>query len=152
MKQFRQSAILDIIDREAIPSQELLRQRLEHRGIEATQATISRDLKQLGLVKRAADGGYQRPGVALPSVTPARADGALRRAVGEFLRRARRVDQLVVLRTDPGQAQMLALAIDRAELPEVVGTIAGDDTILAIAQDARRAERFVKQLEAWARG
>jgi len=151
MKQFRQSAILEIIDREAIASQEVLRQRLEHRGIEATQATISRDLKQLGLVKRAADGAYQRPGFTLPGATPARADGALRRAVGEFLRRARRVDQLVVLRTDPGQAQMLALAIDRADLPEVVGTIAGDDTILAIAQDARRAERFVKQLEEWAK-
>lgn len=151
MKRFRQSAILEIIDREAVASQEVLRQRLEHRGIEATQATISRDLKQLGLVKRAADGAYQRPGLTLPAATPARADSALRRAVGEFLRRARRVDQLVVLRTDPGQAQMLALAIDRADLPEVVGTIAGDDTILAIAHDARRAERFVKQLEEWAR-
>jgi transcriptional regulator of arginine metabolism len=149
MKHFRQSAIVELIDREPITSQDELRQRLDRRGIKATQATISRDLKQLGLVKRASDGAYQRPGTIVATV--AGVDAARRRAVGEFLRRATRVDQLVVLRTDPGQAQLLALAIDRAELPDVVGTIAGDDTILAIVQDARRAEAFVKRLETWAR-
>ena len=146
MKRFRQAAILEIVDHEAITSQELLRVRLRARGIEATQATISRDLGALGLVKRAADGAYQRPGVAPPAAA-GQANGAFRRAARECLRRHRRVDQLVVLRTDPGQAPMLALAIDRADLPEVVGTIAGDDTILVIAPDGRRAQAFVRRLD-----
>lgn len=146
MKTFRQAAILEIIDREAITSQEDLRARLRARGIDATQATISRDLKDLGLVKRAADGAYQRQGAVPPGV-PGQANGNFRRAAREFLRRHRRVEQLVVLRTDPGQAQMLALAIDRADLPEVVGTIAGDDTILVIAPDGRRAQAFVRRLD-----
>jgi transcriptional regulator of arginine metabolism len=151
MKTFRQAAILEIIDGEPVASQEQLRARLAARGIGATQATISRDLKDLGLVKRAADGAYQRQG-AVPTAAPAQADGAFRRAVREFLRRHRQVDQLVVLRTDPGQAQILALAIDRADLPDVVGTIAGDDTILVIAPDGRRAQAFVQRLDQMVQG
>jgi transcriptional regulator of arginine metabolism len=132
MKRYRQSVILDLIDREPIDSQELLRQRLEAIGIEATQATLSRDLKELRLVKRAADGAYQRPG--RDTGDPGDSDAALRRSVVEYLRRIERVQQLLVLRTDPGQAQMLALAIDHASLPDVVGTIAGDDTILVVVR------------------
>ena len=71
----------------------------------------------------------------------------LRKAAGEFLTRVDRVQQLVMLRTGPGQAQILAVAIDGAELPEVVGTLAGDDTILVIARDARRAGELVKRLD-----
>jgi transcriptional regulator of arginine metabolism len=71
----------------------------------------------------------------------------LRKAAAEFLTRVERVQQLVMLRTGPGQAQILAVAIDGAELPEVVGTLAGDDTILVIARDARRAGELVKRLD-----
>jgi transcriptional regulator of arginine metabolism len=71
----------------------------------------------------------------------------LQRAVGEYLARVDRVQQLVVLRTGPGQAQLLGVALDRARLPEIVGTIAGDDTILVIAPDARRAKGLVKRLQ-----
>jgi transcriptional regulator of arginine metabolism len=71
----------------------------------------------------------------------------LRKAATEFLTRVERVQQLVMLRTGPGQAQILAVAIDGAELPEVVGTLAGDDTILVIARDARRAGELVKRLD-----
>jgi transcriptional regulator of arginine metabolism len=150
MKARRQAALLDLIDREALHSQEQLRRRLRQAGFRATQATISRDIAVLGLVKRAGDGGYQRSGAETPSPDSARS--ALDRLAGEFLRRVDRVQQLVVLRTGPGQAQPLALAVDRAQLPEAVGTIGGDDTILVIARDVRRAkalaQRFLRGLGA----
>lgn len=149
MKSWRQAQILDVIDREPVVSQEILRQRLRDRGIDATQATISRDLKEIGLVKRAGDGAYVRPGVDLS--TPAAAEH-LRRAVGSLLRGYERIDPLLVLRTDRGQAQGLAEWIDRAQLAEVAGTIAGDDTILlvcrgtdaALALEARLGEMVRK--------
>lgn len=146
MKSRRQGAILDIVDREALHNQEQLRVRLSREGFEATQATISRDIKELGLVKRAGDGAYQRPG--LSTVSPVVAMNALAHAASEFVRRVDRVQQMVVIRTGAGQAQALALAIDGARLPETVGTIAGDDTILVIARDGRRAASLVKRLEA----
>lgn len=148
MKSRRQGAILDLIDGEPLHSQEELRRRLRAAGFEATQATISRDIKALGLVKRAGDGAYQRQGVEATS--PATALTALERATSEFVRRVDRVQQLVVVRTGAGQAQALAGAIDRARLPEMVGTIAGDDTILVIARDERRAAAFVRRLGAYA--
>ena len=139
MKPRRQAVILELVDREAVHSQELLRRRLHQRGFETTQATISRDIKELGLVKRAGDGAYQRPGVETQD--PETTLTALERAVAEFLRSVDRVQQLVVIRTGPGQAQTLAIALDRARLPEVVGTIGGDDTILDRARCARRPRR-----------
>jgi transcriptional regulator of arginine metabolism len=141
----RQTLILELVDREEVTSQEMLQRRLKTRGIAATQATISRDLKELGLVKRAGDGAYGRPGqdAASPETTLAQ----LQRVAVRSLSRTARVDQLVVLRTPPGEAQHLALAIDRAGFPEVVGTIAGDDTVLVIAAGARQAAAFLEHLE-----
>ena len=149
MKRRRQSAISDIVGQEAIRSQEQLRQRLVARGFEVTQATLSRDIKELGLVKRASDGAYQTTG----------ADGAasgaatvLQRALAEYLAGAEAVQQMIVLRTGPGQAQLLGLAIDRARLAGVVGTIAGDDTILVIARDPRQAQSLVRRFDELAAG
>lgn len=150
MKRYRQSAILDLVSHEAICSQDDLRQRLRARGFHATQATISRDIKELQLVKRAADGAYRRPGSS--GRARGSGDAAVRRAVGEYLRRVDQVQQLLVIRTDPGQAQPLALAIDRVELPEVVGTVAGDDTILIITRHARAGREMARLFEGWARG
>jgi transcriptional regulator of arginine metabolism len=145
MKARRQAVIVELVDHEPLRSQEELRRRLRQRGFEATQATISRDIKELGLVKLAGDGAYQRPGVE--TANPETALAALERAAEEYLRRIDRVQQLVVIRTGIGQAQPLAFAIDRAQLPEAVGTIGGDDTILVIARDAKRAAALVKRLE-----
>src|SRR3954471_13923739 len=110
MKARRQGVILELVDREPLHSQEQVRRRLRKRGIDATQATISRDIQMLGLVKRAGDGAYQRPGDDNGG-NPATAQTALERAAAEFLQHAERVRQLVVLRTGAGQAQPLALAI-----------------------------------------
>lgn len=145
MKARRQSALLEVIDREAIHSQEALRKRLHQRGFDATQATISRDIAELGLVKRAGDGAYQRQGVE--TANPETALVALERAAAEFLRRVDRAQQLVVIRTGRGQAQALAEAMDRAQLDEIVGTIAGDDTILVVGRGARGAAALVKKLK-----
>ena len=140
----RQTLILDIVDREQISSQETLQRRLRARGIDATQTTISRDLKALGLVKRAGDGAYTRPGQETGN--PGTALAQLQRVLVRSLTRVTQVQQLVVLRTPPGEAQQLAVAIDRANLDELVGTIAGDDTILVIAAGSRQAAAFVNRL------
>src|SRR5262249_38733430 len=145
MKTRRQTLILELVDREPLHSQEQLRRRLRKLGFDATQATISRDITELGLVKRAGDGAYQRSAVDTPE--PATAQTALERPASEFLRGVGRVQQLVVVRTGPGQAQTLASAMDRARLPEIVGTIGGDDTILVIARGARGAAALVKRLK-----
>jgi transcriptional regulator of arginine metabolism len=145
MKSRRQAVILELIDREPLHSQEVLRRRLKQRGFDTTQATISRDIKELGLVKRAGDGAYQRPG--LETANPETVLTALERAAAEFVRAIDRVQQLVIVRTGPGQAQTLAFALDRARLPDVVGTIGGDDTILVIVRGARAAAALVRQLK-----
>jgi transcriptional regulator of arginine metabolism len=147
MKSYRQSAILDLVEGEAITSQEQLRERLKLRGIMATQATLSRDIRDLGLIKRAADGAYRRSGSdSRPSGDP---EAECRTAVDDYLRHYDVVEQLVVLKTDAGQAQPLAVAIDRARLSEIVGTIAGDDTILVICRSAPDAAGLSKRLEGW---
>src|ERR1041385_2244716 len=147
MKSWRQSRILELIDREPVSSQEELRQKLHIVGISATQATISRDLKELGLVKRAGDGAYVRPGAG-----PAHANTEqVRRAVTSLMRGLERVDALLVIRTDRGQAQGLAEWIDRAQLSEVAGTIGGDDTILLICRGVSAAEALERRLTAMAR-
>ena len=145
MKSRRQALILELIDREPLHSQELLVRRLHQGGFEATQATVSRDIKELGLVKRSGDGAYQRPGA--DQTSPEMALAALERAAAEFLRTVERVQQLVVIRTGAGQAQPLAIALDRARLPEIAGSIGGDDTILVIARGARGAAALVKRLK-----
>src|SRR6478735_570878 len=96
MKARRQAVILELIDHEPLHSQEQLRRRLLKAGFEATQATISRDIKELGLVKRAGDGAYQREGVEARN--PASTISALEHAAAEFLRRVDRVQQMVVIR------------------------------------------------------
>lgn len=139
---------MDIVDVEAITSQEQLRKRLQQKGIEATQATLSRDIRDLGLVKRAADGAYSRPGAA------AEADAIedFEIAVNDYLKRHERVEQMLVLKTDAGNAQPLAVGIDRAKLPEVAGTIGGDDTILIICRSAAGAASLQERLDRLMRG
>src|SRR5829696_4305776 len=108
MKSYRQSLVLELVDREAITSQEQLRERLQGRGIQVTQATLSRDIRDLGLVKAAADGVYKRPQVGETAAPGPDALAVLRRAVAGSLRKFDLVQQLVVLRTESAQAHPLA--------------------------------------------
>src|SRR5471032_2213888 len=149
MKTWRQSQILEVIDREAISSQEALRQKLSEKGIDATQATLSRDLKELGLVKRAGDGAYTRPGAERTSAVFGE---QLRKTVASLVRGFERIDALLVVRTDPGQANGLAVLIDRSQLAEVAGTLAGDDTILIVCRGADSASTMQEKLDEMVKG
>lgn len=148
MKARRQSAILDVIAHEAVRSQEQLRHKLASLGFDVTQATLSRDIKELGLLKRSADGAYQPS--AADGVPPGSTLEALGRAAADYLLNIEAVQHMIVLKTGTGEAQILAVAIDRARLPEVAGTLAGDDTILIIARDPKGAQAVVKQLRDFA--
>jgi transcriptional regulator of arginine metabolism len=152
MKSYRQQLVLELIDREPITSQEQLRERLQDRGIQVTQATLSRDIRDLGLVKAAADGAYRRPVAGQGAAPGPDSLAVLRRAVAGSLRKFDVVQQLVVLRTESAQASPLAEAIDRAQLAEVVGTIGGENTILVICRGEAEAQTFTRQLDAWVRG
>jgi transcriptional regulator of arginine metabolism len=149
MKRRRQAAILDLVDRVALSSQEDLRRRLRDLGFIVTQATLSRDLRDLGLVKASADGSYHRPGA--DSTPPEVAVARLQHAVAEFLTGVDRAQQLVVLRTGMAQAQPLASAVDAARIDGVVGTIGGEDTVLVICRDAAAAVSVAARFERLAR-
>jgi transcriptional regulator of arginine metabolism len=147
MKAYRQSQILELVERQAVTSQEGLRRLLGERGVNATQATLSRDVRELGLVKRAPDGAYRRPEAVAFAATSD--EETVAQAVTDYLRRHEVVAQMLVLKTDPGQAQPLAIALDRGQLPEVVGTIAGDDTILVICRTPDAAQAIDRRLDGW---
>jgi transcriptional regulator of arginine metabolism len=146
MKARRQSLILDVIEREAVRSQEQLRRRMRAAGFDVTQATLSRDIRELGLVKGGVDGAYQAPLTPVTRPAPG-AQALLQRSLASQLLRVDRVQQLVLLRTGLGHAGSLCALLDSARLPEVIGTLAGEDTILVITSDARRAKALVKRLE-----
>jgi transcriptional regulator of arginine metabolism len=136
----RQAAILTTISRASIRTQEDLAEALRNRGVEASQVTLSRDLRELGVFK-AAD-GYRAVGPE-----PVQEDAtALASVVRQFLTEAIPAQNLVVLKTRPGGAAALALAIDRAHWPEIIGTVAGDDTILAVAPSHKAAETIASRL------
>ena len=136
-KSFRQGQILKIIRKQEIYTQDELGRELGQFGIQTTQVTLSRDMRELGLVKTAE--GYRQL-VAEPSRTP------LRDVANEFLLDIRVAQNLVVLQTSPGHASTLAVTIDRQNLDDVMGTIAGDDTVLVITPHAEAADRFRQQL------
>lgn len=141
----RQQIILEILHRQPVDSQESLRQSLAGRGIEVTQATLSRDLREIGAVKTPR--GYQ-----LPQGRPAevreggRPSGALSRALGSFVTAVDPASNLIVLKTGPGHAPIVALEVDRASLPGVVGCLAGDDTVFVATTSAPRARELARDL------
>jgi transcriptional regulator of arginine metabolism len=140
-KQRRREAILELLANGTVTSQAELAERLAEREMEVNQATLSRDLRDLRVVK--GPEGYRLPLEADAVPTP---EGALVRALRDWLESAAAAQNQVVLRTPPGCAQPLAVAIDDARLEVVVGTLAGDDTVLVIAPDARRARSLVAHL------
>ena len=129
----RQRMIGDWLREQRVGSQEELVARLGLAGIAATQATVSRDLDELGAVKLRRDGAIR---YALPSaVEPAQSAAMLDRLLADWVIDIVEANGLVVLRTPPGSANLVASAMDAADLPEIAGTIAGDDTIFAALHD-----------------
>jgi transcriptional regulator of arginine metabolism len=142
-KTYRHGQILRLVSHERIANQEDLRRRLAQQRMRVTQATLSRDLQELKLIKTTE--GY-KPGSALPE------DGAavppLTRALREFLLDIRPAENLLVLKTPPSGAQPLAAAVDASKFPEIAGTIAGDDTVLIITPNRKTRESLQKKIEA----
>jgi transcriptional regulator of arginine metabolism len=131
----RQQAIARLIGRRAVTNQPQLVELLAEDGIAATQATVSRDLDDLGAVKVRVPGGDTV--YAIPEYEPNRIapEDQLRRVMGEWVAEVRHSGNLVVLRTPPGCAHVVASALDRSGLPGILGTVAGDDTLLCIAEE-----------------
>lgn len=159
-KSARRQKIVDILARRAVRSQSELADLLAGHGFTVTQGTLSRDLDELGAVKVRDPGGtglvYAVPGEG-GDRTPRAAqeavlDARLARVSEELLVAAEASANLVVLRTPPGAAQYLASAIDHADLPDLLGTIAGDDTVLVISRDPRGGEGVAARFLALAEG
>jgi transcriptional regulator of arginine metabolism len=141
-KTFRHGQILRLVSSERISNQEDLRRRLAQQRMRVTQATLSRDLQELKLVKTRE--GY-RADAAMPE--EAAAVPPLTRALREFLLDIRPAENLLVLKTPPSGAQPLAAAVDAAKFPEIAGTIAGDDTVLIITPNRKSRESLQKEIE-----
>jgi len=152
-KNARQQQIIELLAHHDVRSQTELSDLLSDRGVHVTQATLSRDLVELDAVKvRSAsgslvyavpsEGGDRRPTMARES---AAGQSRLARLCAELLVSAEASANLVVLRTPPGAAQFLASAFDKAELHDVLGTIAGDDTVLVIGRDPRGGDALAKR-------
>ena len=142
-KSYRQGQILKLIRARPVRTQEELAQELKNLGIAATQVTLFRDLRELRLAKT--QEGYRE--MEAEDVRPQFATLA-----SEFLTDVRSAQNLVVLKTAPGHANSVAVSLDAEEWPEVVGTIAGDDTILVIAADNETAERVRRRFLDMLRG
>ncbi|WP_244882595.1 arginine repressor [Gordonia desulfuricans] len=147
----RHALIVDILANHQVRSQSELQVLLASHGVDATQATISRDLDELGAVKlRAADGGagvYVVPEDGSPVRGVSGGTDRLSRLLGELLVSTDASGNLAVLRTPPGAAHYLASAIDRASLQDVVGTIAGDDTIFVCAREPVDGAELARRIE-----
>jgi transcriptional regulator of arginine metabolism len=132
----RQHRIARLLEEQAISSQAQLVEMLAAHGVIATQATVSRDLEDLGAVKVRIPGGAMA--YAIPEYTRERApsDDHLKRLMSEFVVEVAHSANLAVLRTPPGSAHVVASALDRASLPSVLGTVAGDDTVLVVCNES----------------
>ena len=150
----RQQRIVEILSGHAVRSQTELAAFLAAEGIDTTQATLSRDLDELGAVKlRAADGGagvYVVPEDGSPVRGVTGGTDRLSKLLGDLLVSTDHSGNIAVLRTPPGAAHFLASALDRASLPEIVGTIAGDDTIAVIAREPLTGAELAAKIEHWA--
>lgn len=140
----RQNAILEVIAKHAVATQAELKDRLRGRGIEADQATLSRDIRELGVVKASEDGAHYRyaPVEAVAPPVHLKASAILARLV----RTIETSGNLLVVKTDPGEASPVGLALDRMSWPEVVGTVAGDDTLLVVAREGTPARKLAKKI------
>ena len=146
----RQHRISDLLEREVISTAAQLVARLKSEGIVATQATVTRDLQDLGTIKVRDLHGSRRIVIAsAPAVAAAPVDH-LRRMMGEWVGSVDCSGNLVVIRTPPGCAHVVASALDRSALDGVLGSIAGDDTILVIADERRGGAALVKEFRSLA--
>ncbi len=145
-KRARQHLIGQLLADHAVASQSALVELLRDHGVEAAQATVSRDLEELGAVKVRVSGGetvYAIPELPAEQHLP---HEHLRRVLGEWVVTVASSANLVMLRTPPGSAHVVASALDRTGLPDVLGTVAGDDTIMVVAAEGITGAALAEQL------
>lgn len=146
----RQHRIAKLLEAQPVTSQALLVELLAADGVVATQATVSRDLEELGAVKVRIAGGetvYAIPEDPKERVVP---EDHLRRVLGDWVVEVAHSANLVVLRTPPGSAHVVASALDRAGLDDIIGTVAGDDTLIIVASERVGGAKVAKRLSALA--
>lgn len=141
-KRFRQGQILKLLTGQPVASQDELRRQLGHLGVRVTQATLSRDLRELRLVKTSV--GYRPLAAAADEAHPL---APLSRALKDFLLDIRSAQNMLVLKTPPGGAQPLAAAVDSEHWKGVAGTLAGDDTVLVICSSRSACGAIQKRVE-----
>ena len=141
-KTARQKTILELVNKDSIGNQDELQHALSKKGFKVGQATLSRDVHELGLVKTGS--GYALPegGLALEAALP-----SVSRLVWEFVLEVRPAQNLLVIKTTVGSAQPVAAALDAESWPEVVGTIAGDDAILIVTPDKKAANKLALRIQ-----
>ncbi len=149
-KAHRQHRIAQLLAAQAITSQTQLVEVLEHDGLATTQATVSRDLEDLGAMKVRVPGGetvYAIPEHPVDRIAP---EDHLRRVLGDWVADVNHSMNLVVLRTPPGSAHVVASALDRAGIPEILGTVAGDDTLIVVAVEEIGGANLASRLRDYA--
>ena len=143
LKERRQRAVADLIRANALASQDEVAARLAGLGFEVTQATVSRDLEQLGALKVRRDG---RISYTLPEAVRSSASPRLASVFREWVRSVEPAANLVVIRTPPGSAHLIGVALDNSDLAEIVGTICGDDTIFVACRSEAEAGALAARL------
>lgn len=140
LKNARQAKILEVVAKRPVRSQQELSSLLKRERIRVTQSTLSRDIRELGLVK--ARGQYQVSGT-VRSVPP---DDQVRRAFAQFVVRTGLSGNLVMIKTSPGNAHSIGVVLDAAQWPEVLGTVAGDDTIFVLLHSGRDGQKVLARI------
>lgn len=146
MKQNRHLQIVQIITESEIETQEELIAKLRERGCPVTQATVSRDIRELRLIKVASRSG--RYCYATPTEQPRRTTGIYQNMLQDAMTSIDAAGNMVVIKTYPGMANSVAVAIEAMHLPEIVGTLAGDDTVFLVMRTEEAASRFDKRIQA----
>lgn len=142
----RQHRIARLLEEQVVSSQGQVVELLANEGVNATQATVSRDLEELGAVKVRIPGGstaYAIPEHAKERPVP---EDHLKRVMGDFVVEVQHSGNLVILRTPPGSAHVIGSALDRASLPDVIGTVAGDDTVLVVCSESAGGASIADEL------
>ncbi len=140
----RHGVILELVKQGPLPNQDELRRTLAKHGFKVTQATLSRDIHKLGLIK--ASNGYMLPQLTAEAA-PDPELPTLERLMRDFVREVREAQNLLVVKTAVGSAQSVAVAWDAESWPEIVGTVAGDDTILLISPDSKTAHKVALRIK-----
>jgi transcriptional regulator of arginine metabolism len=142
-KKARQGRILEIVRKNSVGSQEQLSLLLRNEDVPVTQSTLSRDIRELDLIK--VRGRYQLPGEA----PPAAVNEHLRRALEQYVLSTGVSGNIVVIRTSPGNAHSVGVVLDAAQWAEVLGTVAGDDTVFVLARSSRVGKKVLDRIRAY---